>query len=145
VDEDVAGDIVCPECACPWHISGERLTGAVEDMMLRQPSHWARLGGVECSAGEEGRMKVFISSLNRGLESERRYLPDLIRATGNGTASTQRTMRCSWRRELTMARLTGTPFLPRESEPVHSTGYLLRREADVPERFGRLRCGRAWK
>lgn len=28
-------------------------------------------------------MKVFISSVNRGLESERRYLPDLLRATGN--------------------------------------------------------------
>ncbi len=44
-----------------------------------------------------------------------------------------------------MARLTGTPFLPRESEPVHSTGYPLRREAEVPEGFDRLRCGKAWK
>jgi hypothetical protein len=34
-----------------------------------------------------------------------------------------------------MACFTGTPFLPWESEPVHSTGYPLRREADVPEGF----------
>ena len=40
-----------------------------------------------------------------------------------------------------MAGLTGTPFLPPESEPVHSTGYPLRREPTFPKGSTWMRKG----
>ena len=44
VPKDGSGDIVCPQCNCPWHISGDRLSQAVEDAMHRHMNDWKRQG-----------------------------------------------------------------------------------------------------
>lgn len=52
VSKDGAGDITCPDCGCPWRISGDRLAAAVEEAMHRNMNQWHRLGVVVIVCGD---------------------------------------------------------------------------------------------
>ncbi len=51
VDKDARGDLVCPDCFNPWHLSGEALIDAIEDTLRRHLDYWARVGSVELKCG----------------------------------------------------------------------------------------------
>lgn len=52
VRKDGSGDILCPECNCPWRISGDRLAAAVEEAMHRHMNRWRALRAVVVRCGE---------------------------------------------------------------------------------------------